>query len=274
MGTAATVRTDAVRAMPGEAGAGTPTATTIAAPQDLAACLRAHYGPQSWWPGAPPAIMYTAVLVQHSTWTAASRALVQLRAAGLMSPAALATAHPQVVEASVRPAGGFRRKARTLRDLAGVIVRETDGDVHAFLRQPLASLRERLRAVHGIGPETADAICLFAARRPVFIVDAYTRRIVGRLAGTGGGAPDALIRQALTTGLPRRASVYGELHALLVTHGRAHCRPEPRCGGCPLRSCCVRGQADAAGCAPAPKPALRDWPTPAWQDWNGKTRGG
>ena len=205
--------------------------------------------------------MYTAVLVQHSTWPAASRALVHLRAAGLMAPAALAAARPEVVQACVRPSGGFRRKARTLRDLVGVIVRQSDGDIVAFLRQPLTSLRDQLRAVHGIGSETADAICLFAAGRPVFVLDAYTRRTVVRLGWAGGSTPDALIRQVITAGLPRRASVYGELHALLVTHGRAHCRPVPRCDSCPLRACCEYGQAGSVIRPPAPKPARRDWNT-------------
>lgn len=255
MGAATQRKTGVMLAPPSDVGE----TTSVATPLELYARLRAYYGPQSWWPGDAAEIMYTAVLVQHSTWSAAARALMQLRVAELMPPGALAAARPEAVQACVRSSGGFRRKARTLHDLAGVIVRQADGDVAAFLRQPPAALREQLRAVHGIGSETADAVCLFAARHPVFVLDAYTRRIVGRLGWTGDGAPDIRFRQAIMTGLPGRVSVYGELHALLVTHGRAHCRPVPRCDSCPLRVCCVYGQAGSAARAPVPRPARRDW---------------
>jgi len=200
--------------------------------------LLGAYGPQGWWPGETPfEVMVGALLTQATAWRNVERAIARLKAAGVLSPQALAALPQQKLEELIRPAGYFRQKARRLKALVDLIL--SQGGVEGLLSLPPEELREKLLAVPGIGPETADSILLYAAGHPAFVVDAYTVRILRRLGLLADeAAPYGKVQELFEKNLPRDAALYGEYHALLVRHAKEHCRARPRCAGCPLSDLC------------------------------------
>ena len=199
--------------------------------------MLAEYGELDWWPAEGPfEVMVGAVLTQRTAWANVERALQALKAAGVGGPAALLSLPPARLEEIVRPSGTYRQKAARLRSLFGEV--ESSGGLDAFLALPPVELRHRLLAVQGIGPETADSIVLYAAGGPVFVVDAYTRRLLGRL-GIGVGA-EGYDRVAawFVRGLTGGVGTYRNAHAVIVEHCKRHCRAIPICEGCPLAGAC------------------------------------
>lgn len=178
-----------------------------------------------------------AFLTQNTAWVQASRAVENLRGAGLLEARALRAAPPARLHALLRPAGFFRQKTRRLRGFARFLLDRWGGRLDRFLARPLEEASAALQALDGVGPETADSILLYAGGRPVFVVDAYTRRIAHRLRLFRYNTTD-MIQAYFHRALPRRAPLYREAHALLVAHAKTHCRAVPRCGGCPLRGRC------------------------------------
>jgi len=198
--------------------------------------LLAHHGPQDWWPARTPyEVAVGAILVQHTAWTGAARAIAALRAQRLLVPDRLARTDLVTLEALVRPAGTYRLKARRLLDFTGWLLARFDGDFRGLRRAPLGPLRRELLAVRGLGPETADAILLYAADRPVFVADAYTRRVLERHRLLPRGTGYEAGRLFLEAHLPSDPALFNEFHALLVAAAKAHCRTAPRCEGCPVR---------------------------------------
>ena len=198
--------------------------------------LHAAFGQQEWWPGDSPfEVMVGAVLVQNTAWRNVERALENLRDAGLMSPEALhALAESELAEL-IRPAGYYQVKARRLRNLLKLVVEEYDGSLDAMFATDLATLREQLLGVSGIGPETADAILLYAANKPTFVVDTYTHRILARHGWIGYEADYHEIKDHFECSLPPDERLYNEYHALLVRLGKDYCRKTaPKCEACPL----------------------------------------
>ncbi len=211
------------------------------------ALLDATYGAETWHWSAPHVrggfdIFAGAVLVQHTTWVNAERALDQLRAAGALDPARLASLDEADIVPLVRLSGTPTVKARRLRAVAQTVV--DAGGLEAMLALPAAELRARLLATHGIGPESADAIALYAAGARAFVIDAYTRRLFRRI-GTGpvGDGYDAWQRWAEDALPDADAAAFARHHAHIVLHGKALCRTRPLCGVCPLRSDCATGLA-------------------------------
>ena len=210
--------------------------------------LLATYGAQQWWPIDGPKrdarleMCAGAILVQHTSWRGAERALKQLRAAGALSIEAFATLPEQQLGELLRGAGTYRTKARRLRSFAEAVLAE--GSLVAFLDGAAEEVRERCLAVWGVGPETADVITLYAARRPSFVVDAYAQRLLERLEL----APEGVRgyegwRTALLAAVGDELERLGEWHALIVVHGKERCRARaPRCEGCPLLERCPEGQ--------------------------------
>jgi len=192
------------------------------------------FGPQGWWPsGSTFETAVGAVLTQATAWTNAERAVSRLREAGALRPETLSQLGPARLRDLIAPAGFSVRKAETLRGLAAL----ADGSGAGW--SALMSLGERellarLRSVKGIALETADAIALYAAGHPTFVVDAYTRRFTERHALTREGATNDELKRLFEASLPRDAQLYGEYHALLVALGKRHCRKVPLCEGCPL----------------------------------------
>ena len=193
-------------------------------------------GPQGWWPGQTRfEVIVGAILTQNTAWTNVARAIANLRRAHVLRPQALAALPTSRLARLVRSSGYYRTKARRVKRFLRFLQARYRLDLSRMLAERPSSLRKELLAVPGIGPETADSILLYAGNVPIFVVDAYTRRILQR---HGLIRPDATYdaMQALFMGnLPPDASLYNEYHALLVAVGKDFCRPVPHCEDCPLR---------------------------------------
>jgi len=202
--------------------------------------LTACYGPQHWWPGETPfEIVVGAVLTQNTAWANVRRAIQNLQQAGLLTLEALHRADADTVRALITPSGFYNVKYRRLRHLLDYLAAQPDG-WNRLRTAPLEILREELLAIHGIGPETADSILLYAFERPTFVVDAYTRRLFGRLGERWlAEAPYEAVRAHFMAHLPSNHALYNEYHALIVVHGKARCRKRPLCAGCPLKNDCL-----------------------------------
>lgn len=211
----------------------------------LYARLLAAYGPQGWWPAESPfEVMVGAILTQNTTWVQVIRAIDRLRDESLLEPTALLDLSVEGLAERIRPAGYPNVKARRLHALCQWLIRS--GGLPALADQFTDALRADLLAVHGVGPETADSILLYALDRPVFVIDAYTRRILSRCGHIGGREPYETLRHQVQSRLQTAAPVadYNELHALIVQHAKTACRPRPRCEACVLRSDCAVARED------------------------------
>jgi endonuclease-3 related protein len=194
-----------------------------------------HFGPQHWWPGDSPfEIMVGAVLVQNTSWKNVEKAIGNLKQADVLSPRALHELAFEELEELIRPAGTFRVKARRLKNLLDRLFDEFDGSLEALFALDADSLRERLLSIHGIGPETADSILLYAAGKPVFVVDAYTKRVLARHAWIEMEAGYDRLTERFEEDMEPEARTCNEYHALLVRLGKEYCRKVPQCRGCPL----------------------------------------
>ncbi len=199
--------------------------------------LFAAHGPQRWWPGRTRfEIIAGAILVQNTAWTNAARAIANLRAASLLTPSAIEKVSPARLARLIRPSGYFRQKARKLKAFARFLRESHRGSLARMFRTPTAQLREQLLQVHGIGPETADSILLYAGNHPVFVVDAYTRRILLRHGLAHGKESYETVRGLFEQSLPNDPRLFNEYHALIVHTGKHHCRNRaPVCSTCALR---------------------------------------
>ncbi len=217
-----------------------------------------HYGPQQWWPGEGPGrahyICMGAILCQNTNWGNAARALENLAGAGLTRVGDLPLAASDELADLVRPAGYFRQKARKLAEFATLC--QGHGSLEGLFELPTDQLRARLLSCWGIGPETADAILLFAARRATFVVDTYAVRTWQRLGIVEPGPVSREdLRRSVLAALSPSTNFAAELHALLIQHGKNHCRAKPLCGGCPLTQSCAYFAATPVAAGPA---QLRD----------------
>lgn len=199
--------------------------------------LSAVHGPQHWWPGDTVfEIMVGAVLTQNTAWSNVEKAISNLKAAGALTPAAIVAAPHRRLAAWLKPSGYFNVKAQRLRAFCEWLIRR--GGVRMLAHLPTDRLRAELLAVHGIGPETADDILLYAFDRPVFVIDAYTRRIFQRLGVIEGSEDYETLRRLFETKLERDTQLFNEYHALIVAHAKDVCRKRPLCHACSLGPLC------------------------------------
>ncbi|MCG5535103.1 endonuclease III domain-containing protein [Ectothiorhodospira mobilis] len=199
--------------------------------------LSDHHGPMHWWPGETPfEVMVGAILTQNTAWSNVERAIAALKEAGPLEPAALLALPEGELAARIRPSGYYNVKARRLRAFCQWLL--DAGGEPALRAHPTERLRPALLTVKGIGPETADDILLYALERPVFVVDAYTRRLFSRLGLAPADLPYEALRAGVESALGPDVPLFNELHALIVNHGKSVCRPRPRCGDCILRRDC------------------------------------
>lgn len=197
--------------------------------------LLAAYGPQHWWPGETPfEVLVGAVLVQNTAWKNVERAIDNLRQADLMDARRLHAVPTEELQELVRPAGYYRVKAKRLHSLLTFVVEEHGGSLERMFQTPWQTLRGQLLQVHGVGPETADSILLYAGNQPSFVVDTYTYRVLARHGWIDFDAGYDQIKEQFESGLPAEPPLYNEYHALLVRVGHHHCRKTPKCEGCPL----------------------------------------
>ena len=194
-----------------------------------------HFGPQHWWPGETPfEVMLGAVLTQNTSWRNVSMVIEALRQDGLLSFEALESLPLEVLAEKIRPSGYYNQTANRLKGLFAAI-REDSGDLETFFEQNTQTIREKLLAIKGIGPEPADSITLYAAGKPVFVVDAYTYRILLRHDLIGEDAGYEEIQELFLRKLPTEAQLFNEYHALLVRLAKEYCKKSnPLCDTCPL----------------------------------------
>ncbi len=206
--------------------------------------LLAAYGPRHWWPGDGPfEVIAGAILTQNASWRNVTQALSRMRESGIWSFEAIHATSVDELAAVVRPSGYFNQKARKLKGFAAFVVEEFNGSLSALLDLQVDELRTRLLGLWGIGEETADDIILYAAEKPSFVIDTYTKRIVDRLGWRVNGRGYGDYQALFTRSLPPEASLYNEYHALLDYHGHTTCRREPLCQGCCLLELCPTGAA-------------------------------
>jgi endonuclease-3 related protein len=205
--------------------------------QHYYATLYEALGPQHWWPARTPfEVIVGAILTQNTAWSNVERAITNLRREKLLTPAALERVNQRRLERLIRSSGYFRQKARKLKEFTAFLRREYRGSLACMFRTPTAELRERLLAVHGIGRETADSILLYAGGHGVFVVDAYTKRILARHALAHEKASYEEVRALFESSLPQDTATYNEFHGLIVNVGKNWCRTQkPRCEECPLQ---------------------------------------
>jgi endonuclease III related protein len=197
--------------------------------------LRAYYGPTGWWPGETPfEIAAGAILTQNAAWVNVEKAIENLKTAGLLDPARIVSCCDEKLYAALRPSGYFRVKAARLRAFCGYLTERYRGDMQRMARRPLGALRPELLAVPGIGPETADDILLYACSKPVFVVDAYTRRILSRHGLLPAKIGYEALRHVFEDNFRSDVGMFQEYHGLIVWAGKEFCRRTPRCAGCPL----------------------------------------
>jgi len=201
--------------------------------------LHEAYGPQQWWPGDSPfEVIVGAVLTQNTAWHNVAQAIANLKEAGLLELRALLEAEPEGVKSLIVPAGYYNLKYQRLMNVLGYLA-SRGLDLQEYKRLPLAQAREGLLKVKGVGPETADSVLLYAFERPVFVVDAYTRRLFSRLGeGWMEKATYDEVQRFFMEALPQDTDLYNEFHALIVVHCRDICKKNPRCVGCYLFSLC------------------------------------
>jgi endonuclease-3 related protein len=205
--------------------------------------MSAHYGPTHWWPGDTDfEIAIGAILTQNTAWTNVEKAIANLKAAGLLSPRGILDAPGETLETALRPSGYFRQKAKRVRLFCEHLLTHYGGSLKRMSTRPQAELREELLALHGIGPETADDILLYACDKPVFVVDAYTRRILSRHGLVEPNIGYEPLRALFETHVTPDLHAYREYHGLIVWTGKDFCRTHPRCAGCPLAPTLRPGQ--------------------------------
>lgn len=210
----------------------TRTAETLRAFFDV---MLAAYGPQHWWPARTPTeVVVGAILTQNTAWRNVEKAIENLRRADALDWRRLRDLPAEELAELIRPAGTYQVKTRRLKAFTTWFWQTYDGDLDRMFAAGVATLREQLLSVSGIGRETADAIILYAGNLPTFVVDAYTARILRRHGLIDESADYDEIKDLFESSLPADATYFNEYHALLVQVGKLHCRPRPRCDACPL----------------------------------------
>jgi endonuclease-3 related protein len=198
--------------------------------------LFAAHGRQHWWPGRTRfEVIVGAILTQNTSWNNVERAIRNLRTARLLSPSAIRRVRSAKLAQLLRPSGYFRQKTKTLKSFVIFLYASYAGSLTRLFATPTSALRDQLLALPGIGPETADSILLYAGKHPVFVVDAYSRRILERHGLSRPRSSYEELRAVFENSLPRDHQVFNEFHALIVHVGKNYCRPNtPRCSECSL----------------------------------------
>lgn len=205
---------------------------------DLIAIYRALYnafGPQHWWPGDSPfEIAVGAILTQNTNWGNVEKAIGNLKRRELLNVRAIHKMPLRDLSELIRPSGYFNIKARRLKSFISFLMNDYNGSLKRMAKEDAYTLKEKLLRVHGIGPETADSIILYALEKPIFVIGAYTKRVLSRHGIMKGDEPYEHFQELFHSSLKRDIRLYNEYHALFVRVGKTFCRPAPVCKDCPL----------------------------------------
>ncbi|WP_456397969.1 endonuclease [Desulfurobacterium sp.] len=196
------------------------------------------FGPQCWWPADTKfEVCVGAILTQNTAWTNVEKAIRNLKKENLLSPYSIIRVPDERLKELIRPAGFFNQKAERLKIFAKFLV--DSGGFEKLSILPLYTLREKLLSLKGVGRETADSMILYAFEKPIFIVDAYTKRLFNRMGFIDSEKIDYdVLREEVERFLPKSTELFGEFHALIVKHCKEFCRKKPMCKGCPLVDNC------------------------------------
>ena len=199
--------------------------------------LISRYGPQKWWPAEGTfEVIVGAILTQSAAWTNVEKAIRNLKASGKMSPQAIRQLSQVELAQIIRPSGYYNVKAKKLLAFVQWLEEQYNYDLKKLFSTETSELRKQLLDIFGIGEETADSIMLYAANKPIFVIDAYTRRIIER-AGLAPIENSYAAYQALfMNSLPADTKLFNEYHALLVRLGKAVCKTRPNCDKCCLNT--------------------------------------
>ena len=197
--------------------------------------LYACFGSQHWWPGETPfEVAVGAILTQNTNWANVEKAIANLKNDKVLNPKALHDMSNASLASLIRPAGYFNIKAKRLKNFIGLLMNEYHGSMSKMAKEDLRSIRKKLLSVNGIGPETADSIILYALEKPVFVIDAYTKRVLSRHNILDHDASYDAFQTFFHLNLIKDISLFNEYHALFVRLAKENCRTKPLCAGCPL----------------------------------------
>ena len=204
--------------------------------------LLERFGPQDWWPADTPfEVVIGAILTQSTSWINVEKALVNLKKKKILSPDGLHRIDTTELALHIKSAGYYNAKAKKLKEFIDHMYAKHEGDLDRMFEQDGRALRIELLSIWGIGPETADSIVLYAAEKPEFVVDAYTKRIFSRLGYVKEDISYEALKEFSEKNLPRDVLVYNEFHALLVRLGKERCKKsKPICSECPLEEKCLK----------------------------------
>ena len=192
-------------------------------------------GPRNWWPADSPfEVILGAILTQNTSWKNVEKAITNLKAQHLLSPESIRKISTEELASIIRPAGYFNQKAKKIKEFVKYLYEQYDGSIAKMRNKETYSLRGELLRIHGIGPETADAILLYALEKPIFVVDTYTKRILQRHAWLPEDATYQDIQNLFMAQLPPKTLLFNEYHALIDFVGHNYCRKHPKCHECPL----------------------------------------
>jgi len=194
-----------------------------------------HFGSRHWWPAnSTLEIIVGAILTQNTAWANVEKAIENIKAAGGLSIKRLSDIPGEILAEWIRPSGYFNIKTRRLKAIIHFIGERYEGNLEKMASVPLDTLRKELLNIYGIGEETADSILLYAFEKPIFVIDAYTRRIFARHRLVGEKSPYNEIQRFFMSNLPKNVPFFNEYHALIVETGKTFCRRKPLCSPCPL----------------------------------------
>ena len=197
--------------------------------------LHQTYGPRHWWPGETSfEVMVGAILTQNTSWRNVEKAIQRLKENGALNPEGIHRLKRSQLAPLIRSSGYYRIKAGRLKSFINFLFAEYGGDLRRMRRERLVALRQELLGVKGIGPETADSILLYGLEKPIFVVDAYTKRILSRHGMISEKASYEEVQKLFMDHLPADKKLFNEYHALLVHLGKMVCQKTPRCDICPL----------------------------------------
>jgi len=193
------------------------------------------FGPQHWWPGETLfEVAVGAILTQNTNWGNVEKAIANLRNAGMLNASALGRLHVERLASLIRPAGYYNVKAKRVKHFVDYLIKGYEGSMKKMRKGEQTAVREELLAVNGIGPETADSIMLYALDKPVFVIDAYTKRVLSRHNIMADDKSYESFQELFHSSLKADVPLFNEYHALLVRLAKQHCRTKPVCPGCPI----------------------------------------